>query len=213
MAATRTGGRILPTLDDLDPGHYTRHRDDPSALVRGLIIVVFATLLAAAGGFLWAWIGVTPPEVYEVDLERFVRHSVIYGSLIQVGMWAMWVVITWLFLRHIFFIDDATLPALFRTMGFAFAPMAIQILMFVAVLEFPIGMVAIATTLACSVLAVRAATRATPAQAVYATAAGFAVFALALGILGNWDSDLAPGIFSIDPTSSSISMKSRLTLD
>jgi len=61
----------------------------------------------------------------------------------------------------------------------------------------------------CSVLAVRAASGASPGQALMATMAGFAVFALVLGILGNSDTDLAPGIFALDPNAISV----RLQLD
>jgi hypothetical protein len=92
-------------------------------------------------------------------------------------------------------------------MGFAFAPMAFQILLVFPVMEFPIGLFAVGATAAGSVLAVRSVSGASPGQALVSTLAGFLIFVLFLGILGNSDTDLAPGIFSLDPNAISVSLE------
>jgi len=132
---------------------------------------------------------------------------VVLGSLLQVAMWVVWVGVTRFWLTQIYMVRDVPLPSLLRTMGFAFAPMALQFFIFLPVIEFPLGIIAVAGTVGCTVLAVRAASGATPGQALIATMAGFVFFALALGMLGNSDTDLAPGIFALDPNAVSVSLK------
>jgi hypothetical protein len=189
------------------PDAYEDLRDDPAMTVYAVGVVVVATLLAAIGGFLWVRFAASPPPIFETDTSRFLTRSVLLGSLFQVGLWFAWVGMTWFFLRQIYLLPDVPLAALVRTMGFAFAPMGLQILIAFPVLEFPIGMIAIAGTVACSVAAVRAASGATLGQSLISTMAGFLIFALALGILGNSDSDLAPGIFALDPNAISVGLR------
>ena len=199
--------RRLIGAASFDPNAYEDLRDDPAATVYAVGVVIVATLLAAMGGLLWARFAASPPQIFDVDITRFFQRSVLLGSLLQIAFWFAWVVMTWFFLRQVFLIQDVTLPSLVRTMGFAFAPMAIQVLMVIAVLEFPIGIIAIGATVGCSVLAVRAASGATPGQALIATVVGFAIFTFGLGLLGNSDSDLAPGIFALDPNAISVGLK------
>jgi hypothetical protein len=206
MTLNRTGRRVAAAVS-LSPDAYEELRDDASATVYAVAIVVLATLLAAIGGLLWARIAAAPPEIFDVDVARFFQRSVIVGSIAQVALWFAWVAVTYVVLRYVFLVPDVEPQALVRTMGFAFAPMAIQILLVFPVLEFSIGLIAIGATVGCSVLAVRAASGATPGQALMATVAGFALFALALGFLGTSDSDLAPGIFALDPNSISVGLQ------
>lgn len=195
------------SVASFDPGAYDELRDDPAATVYAVGVVVVATALAAIGGLLWAMIAAAPPPIFDVDITRFVQRSVVLGSVAQVGFWFAWVWVTWWFLRGAFGVEGLTPFHLMRTMGFAFAPMGFQLLLVFPVLEFPVGMIAIGATVGCSVLAVRAASGATAGQAVLATVVGFAIFALGLGILGTSDSDMAPGIFALDPNSISLGLK------
>ena len=195
------------SVASFDPGAYDELRDDPAATVYAVGVVVVATALAAIGGLLWAMIAAAPPPIFEVNVPRFILRSVVLGSLLQVGLWLAWVWMAYVFLRAVFFVADISLIRLVRTMGFAFAPMALQVLLVFPVLEFPIGLIALGATVGGSVLAVRAASGATPGQALVATVAGFAIFALGLGILGTSDTDLAPGIFALDPNAISVNLK------
>lgn len=197
-------GRRMVGAASFNPDAYEDLRDNPAATVYAVGVVILSTLLAALGGFLWARFAASPPPIFDVDIRHFLRNSVLFGSVFQVALWFVWVGLTWFFLRQIFFVTDVTFQALVRTMGFAFVPMAFQILIVFPVLEFPVGMFAVGATAACSVLAVRAASGASPGQALISTLAGFFIFVLALGMLGNSDTDLAPGIFALDPNAISV---------
>ena len=208
MTSYQAGRQLLRTAS-FNPDAYDNLRDDPSATAYAVGVVVVATLLAALGGLLWAAIAAAPPEIFDVDIGHFIQRSVLLGSVLQVALWFGWVGMTWFVLTNVFLLRDVTPQSLLRTMGFAFVPMALQILLVFPVIEFPVGLIALGGTVGCSVLAVRAASGASPGQALMATMAGFAVFALVLGILGNSDTDLAPGIFALDPNAISV----RLQLD
>jgi hypothetical protein len=203
----KEASRRTISVASFNPDAYEDLRDNRSATIAALGVVVVATLLAAIGGLLWARFAAETPEIYVVDIERFLVRSVIVGSLLQIFFWLVWVWLTWFFLKQIYLVADVDLPALVRTMGFAFVPMAIQIFLVFPVLEFPIGLFALGATAACSVLAVRAASGVSQGQALVATMCGFLVFVIALGLLGNSDTDLAPGIFALDPNSISVGLR------
>jgi hypothetical protein len=168
-----------------------------------------ATVLQALGGVLWGQFAASPPPVFQVDLRHLVLYSAVFGSLIQIAVWGGWVAITWFWLRYILYVEDVQWQRLVRTMGFAFAPMGVQLLLVFPVLEFPVGLFAVGATIAGSVLAVRAASGASPGQAVFATLMGAFLFVLVLGVLGNSDTDLAPGIFALDPNAISVRLELR----
>jgi hypothetical protein len=102
-------------------------------------VVVIATVLSAIGGFLWAAIAASPPPALDVDIGHYLRNAVVFGSVLQVAVWFGWVGMTWFYLRNIYLLRGVQFLPLVRTMGFAFAPMAIQILLLFPVLEFPIA--------------------------------------------------------------------------
>lgn len=206
MTINQAGRRLLSAAA-FDPDAYDTVRDDPAATAYAIGIVVVASIAAGLGGLLWAMIAATPPQIFRVDLRYLTLHSLVIGSIAQVGLWLVWVAITHRALQSLMLVRDASFTGLIRTMGFAFAPMALQIFIFFPVLEFPIGIIAIAAMFGCSVLAVRSASGATPGQALLATLFGFIVFAFALGFLGTSDSDNAPGIWALDPNSLSIRLK------
>lgn len=172
-----------------------------------LAVVIAATALSALGGLIWAAFAATPPPIFTVDLPRFLVRSILLGSLVQITFWFVWMTVTWLFLRHVFLLRAARWRELVRVCGYAFAPMALQVLMLVQVLEFPVGMIAVAATFGVTLSAVSAVSHAGFARAFVATLAGFMVFTVALGVLGNDDWDLAPGIFALNPNGASLGVK------
>ena len=176
-------------------------------LAGALAVVVLATALSALGGLLWAAFAAQPPPIFTVDIPRFIQRSVLLGSLLQIGLWLVWVTVTWLFLRHVFLLRVARWRELLRVCGYAFAPMALQVFMPVQVLEFPIGMIAVAGTFGCTLHAVSAVSQTSFARAFFATLAGFTIFTVALGVLGNDDWDLAPGIFALNPNGASLGVE------
>ena len=157
-------------------------------------MVVVPTVLAGLGSWLW-WFN----EVDYKNGEVFLK-SLILGGIFQVGLWYLWVYIAAMVLSRGF--GSATdMNQMARTMGLAFAPMALSLLVVVSILAVPFGVVAVGLTLVLSNVAISATTTADARQVTIANAMGFLVFAVVLGILSNVSEvgglggGLAPGIF------------------
>jgi hypothetical protein len=134
----------------------------------------------------------------EKNFEAFFK-TFILGGIFMAALWLLWVYISAMILSRVFG-AGADMNRMIRTTGLAFAPMAISLLVVISVLAVPFGVIAVATTLLLTNAAIQATTDAQPHQVVIANLAGFAVFALVLGILANigqiYDrGGLAPGIF------------------
>lgn len=181
----RIGRLDLTVFDDV--------RDDETATLPALVVVVAASFLAGLGSWLW-WVFQDIPDKGEVFLRSF-----ILGSILQVGVWLLWVYVTYSLLARTFGAVGSA-QQLVRTMGFAFAPMAVSFLVLISVLSIPFGVISIGATLLLSNIAIQRTTSARPEQVALANFAGFAVFAIIMGILANLEEvrglgGLAPGIF------------------
>jgi hypothetical protein len=184
----------------LDAESYEELRTTPADTLAAATVVLAASYLAGFGGLIWTF---TAAE-YADHLRFFVR-SFLLGSAIQALTFLLWVAIATLVLERVFRVP-ARFPELLRVMGFAFAPIALQIAIFIPVLDQPIGIIALAATFYCSAYAIQVSTMATAGQAFCATLLGFSAFCLILGILGNGTLDLAPGLFALDPNSLSVGL-------
>ena len=160
------------------------------------VLAVVAVASFAAGFGTWLW-GVVEdvPDKGDVFLK-----STILGSILQIVAWFLWVyVIAMVVSRGYGGSGDPMRLA--RTMGLAFAPMAITILMVISILAVPFAVLAVGITLLLTHAAIVSATDAEPQQALLANLAGFLAFALVLGILSNIGEvggvlgGFAPGIF------------------
>ncbi|MBI2761408.1 MAG: YIP1 family protein [Chloroflexi bacterium] len=196
------GGNLRGALA-LDRETYEHIADKPSALVGALGCVIVATALAGLGGLLWtAWGGHPANFTIEPDADRFLRRSVLYGGAIQLGMWVAWVSATWLYLWSY---GERVAPArLARVMGYAFAPMGLQLFIGPPGLEFAAAAVAVGYTIAAMLVGVQTAAGTTSLRALVSVMAGFALFAVTLSLLGNGNTDLAPGFFALDPVVQSV---------
>jgi len=187
----------------LDEQAYQELRATPAETVPAIVVVVVAGLLAGLGGFIWTFV-----SAEQVDHTRFLLRSLLLGSVLQTGAFFLWTAITARILQRIFALHT-TYSQLVRVMGYAFAPVGLQLFIFPPALDQPIGIIALAVTLYTTAFAVQACSRAMPAQAFTSCLAGFAVFCILLGILGNGDWDLAPGIFALDPNAFSVGLDLR----
>lgn len=186
----------LGRLVRLDLTVFDDVKEDVGATVPALAVVLVASLVAGLGSWLWWVLGDTPGKNGEAFLKTF-----LLGGIFQALLWVLWVYIAAMLLSR-FFGASADLNQMMRTMGLAFAPMVIAILMVIDVLAVPFGVIAIAATLLLSNAAIQATTDAEPRQVILANVAGFAVFAIVLGILANvaqiyGRAGLAPGLFFI----------------
>jgi hypothetical protein len=181
----------LRRLAMLDTTVFDEVRGDKNSTIPAICVAVLATLSAGLGGWLW-WLFADFGSSGKVFVE-----SVILGSILSVILWGVWVAITYVMLTQVFR-ARADVNELVRVMGFATAPLALTILMFIPGLDFGIGLAATGLFFATTVLAVQSATDAPAGKALVATAAGFAVWAIFLGLFTTKSHSWAPGFFVID---------------
>jgi len=188
----------LGRLIRLDLTVFDDVKDEAAATVPALAVVVAASLLAGLGSWLW-WIFEIdfPAGADEKNFEVFWK-TFILGGIFMAALWVLWVYIVAMLLSRVFG-AGADMNRLMRTMGLAFAPMAISFLVVIGMLAVPLGAFAIATTLLLTNVAIQATTDAEPQQVIVSNLAGFLVFAIVLGILANVSQiydigGLAPGI-------------------
>jgi hypothetical protein len=181
----------------LDTTVFDEVRMDRTATVPAIVVVIGSILLFGIGGWLW-W-------VFNTDLEGsslpgagdILLRSTIIGTILGVLFWAAWVGITYVMLSQIFR-ARVDLNDLIRVMGFAAAPLALGVLMFIPVLEFPIALTAIGLTLGTSVLAAQAVTDAPAGKVLAAVTAGFLLWAIMLALFVGERNAYAPGFFIFD---------------
>jgi hypothetical protein len=179
-------------LATLDTTVFDEVRGDASSTVPAVAVAVVGTLLFGAGGWLW-WVIADLPDSGEIFFE-----SLILGGLFSVGLWIAWMAIVYVMLTQVFR-ARADFQELLRVMGFAAAPLALGVLMFIPAIEFGIALTVVALFFGTTVLAVQAATDAAPGQVLVANAAGFLVWSVVLGLLvSGGDNVLGPGIFVFD---------------
>jgi hypothetical protein len=186
-------GNWLLRLAKLDLTVFDDVKDDVSATVPTLTVAVVASFLSGLGSWLW-WTFEDFPDAGEVFFKSF-----LIGSILQVGVWFLWVYVTAMILSRGLGVA-ADLNRLLRTMALAFAPMAIAVLMLISFFTIPFGVIAVAATFGLTFVAIQAATDAEPQQVMLANIVGFVVFAVSLGILANVSEvydigGLAPGLF------------------
>jgi branched-subunit amino acid transport protein AzlD len=192
-------GSWLARLARLDLTVFDDVKDEAAATAPALAVMVVASFAAGLGSWLW-WITLDFHGVSQKNGEAFLK-TFILGGILQAALWLLWVYIAAMLLSRIFG-ARADLNRMIRTMGLAFAPMVITILMVIDVLAVPFAIIALGATLLLSNAAMQAATDAEPRQVILSNLAGFLVFAIALGLLGNVAQihdlgGIAPGIFFV----------------
>ncbi len=182
----------LMRLARLDTTVFDEVRLDPGATVPAVIVVVVATLLAGVGGWLW-W---TMTQSYGDGGKVFIQ-SLILGSVFSIALWVAWLLIVYVLLTQVFR-AQADIQQLVRVMGLAAAPLALSVLMFIPVLDFGIGLASLALFFGLTTIAVRSATNASEGVVLVCNFAGFAVWAIVLGLLVTSSNYFAPGFFLMD---------------
>lgn len=186
----------LRRLARLDTSAFTEMRDDPAALTPALLVAGVAILLMALGGWLW-WQIEFRDTPFADGGDLFLR-SVVVGTILGVVLWVVWVWVTSVILARRFK-RQARWGALLRPLGPALAPLALGLFMFLDALADPlrlaIGIAAVVAAALATQIALQECTDATPGEVFVANLAGFAVWALALSLLGRGTLNLAPGIW------------------
>ena len=176
-------------------------RSDRSATPIAVLVVLGASVVAGIGTLIWA---LQHDEFGGIDMMEVLLKAVIIGSVVQTAVWFAWVYITYMLAVRVFG-SAANFGELTRVMGFAFAPVALSVLIAIAPLAVPFGLLAFGLTLMLTTAAVERAAEIEPRQAMLSTLGGFAVFLMFMGAFANvmevaTFGGLAPGIlfFSLD---------------
>jgi hypothetical protein len=192
----------LGRLVRLDLTVFEEIRSHPSATTGAIGIVFGSGILAGIGSWLWAvqWRGIEATEVF--------IKSLVIGSILQTLVWFIWVYIVFMVLVRAYG-ARTDFAELTRTMGFAFCPMALSVLVGVPNFTVPFGVISITGTALLTFVATQSASGGDARQALVANFAGFSVFAVVMGVLANIGEveqigggarigGIAPGLFFFD---------------
>ncbi len=170
----------------MDLNVFDEIRSDPSATIGAVSVVLGASILAGFGSWLWAiqWRGVEASEV-------FVR-SLVLGSIFQTLAWFIWVYLVFQILARAYG-ARSDFYELIRTMGFAFAPVGLSILVAITAFSVPFGVVSLAGAVLLTHFAIDAASNAERQQVLVANFVGFLTFAVVMGVLANILEATSPG--------------------
>jgi len=181
----------LMRLVRLDTSVFDEVRLDASATIPSVAVAVVATFLAGLGGWLW-WAFADFGDKGKIFMQSF-----ILGSIFAIALWVVWLLIVYVLLTQVFR-AQADIQQLARTMGMAAAPLALSVLMFIPVLDFGIGLASLALFFGLTTFAIQSSTSASAGQVLVCNAAGFAIWAIVLGLLVTKDNFFAPGFFLMD---------------
>ena len=188
----QTVGSWLGRIFRLDFSAFAEIRANPSATSAAVVVVLGASLFAGLGSWLWSL------QSFVDNTDAFVR-SFLLGSLIQTVVWFSWVYVAYIVLTWGYGARQ-DFGELTRAMGFAFAPVAFSLLVFIGALAVPIGLISFAITILFTNAAIQQVSDADLNEATVANIAGFSTFAIVMGGCANiFEADsiggLAPGIF------------------
>lgn len=186
----------LRRLAMLDTTVFDEVRTDRDSTVPALIVAISATVVAALGGWLW-WVFDAEPVLGTPSGGELFIQSVIVGSIVSVLLWSVWLAIAYVVLTQVFR-AHADLNELVRVMGFAAAPLALMLLMFIPGIDFGVGLAALVLFFGANLIGVQTVTDADAGRVLIATATGFAVWAIVLGLLVSSNNAFAPGFFVLD---------------
>lgn len=183
----------LGRLVRLDLTVFEEVRSDPSATPGAIVVVFLASVLAGVGSFVWA----VQTEGVD-DSEVFVK-SLVIGSVLQTLAWFIWVYLVFQVLARAYGARTDFFE-LIRSMGFAFAPVAMSVLVAITAFAVPFGVASLAGATLFSHFAIQSSSSAEPRQVLIANFVGFLSFAVVMGVLANITEvntvgGLAPGLF------------------
>ncbi len=194
---SKAGSWVARTLR-ADFSVFEEVRADPSVTIAAIAAVLGASLLAGVGSWLWA------AQHEFIDSGKVFLESTLAGSIVQTAAWFLWVYLVYQVLVRGYG-ARVEFAELVRVMGFAFTPVALNILVAVTSLAVPFGIIAFSMAVLFTNIAIQQAVEVDAREATLANLTGFAAFAIAMGVLANvWEVDalggLAPGVlfFALD---------------
>lgn len=180
----------------LDFTAFDEIRAEPAATMASLFVVLGASVFAGVGSWLWA---IQHDEFRSVQgLEVFVK-SLVLGSVIQSGVWLLWVYLVYQVLARGYAARMEFLE-LMRAMALGFSPVALSILVGITNLAVPFGVISFAIAVLYTNVAIQQTAAVEVREATLANLTGFGAFAVIMGVFANIAEvgtfgGLAPGIF------------------
>ena len=162
----------------LDLNVFDEIRSSPSATTGAVTVVFGASIMAGIGSWLWAveWRAIEGTEVF--------IKSLVLGSILQTLVWFVWVYLVFQVLARAYG-ARTDFYELIRTMGFAFAPVGLSILVAIPNFTVPFGIFSLVSTVLLTHFAIQSSSSAEQRQVLIANLAGFAVFVVVMGVLAN----------------------------
>ncbi|MEK7247304.1 MAG: YIP1 family protein [Chloroflexota bacterium] len=204
-APPRSGGYAnlsawLSRLARLDFTVFEEVRGEHTATTGAIIIVVAASVLAGLGSWVWA----IQQDFDGLGTGSVFLKTLVAGTIVQLFVWLIWVYLAYVLTARVF-AANVTFQELMRTMGLAFAPVALSVFVAIAPLAVPFGVLSLGITFLFTNIAVEQASGLDTREATLANLGGFAVFLIFMGVAANIAEagtfgGLAPGIlfFSLD---------------
>src|SRR5712692_3779221 len=182
MRSQRT---TLPTLSGwlgrvlrLDFSAFGEIRQERSATTPAIFVVLGSSLLAGLGSWLWAL------QFPGIDHVEVLVKSFLLGSIIQTGAWFLWVYLVYQVLARGYHLS-LDFAGLTRVMGFAFAPVALSVLVAIQSLAVPFGLISFGMAILFTNVAIQTASDAEVRESMLANLTGFASFAIVMGVCAN----------------------------
>jgi len=114
----------LGRLVRLDYTVFEELRSNSSATPTAILIVLATGVIAGFGTWLWA---LQHDNFTGVDVMEVLLKAVVIGSVVQLAVWFAWVYITYMLAARVFG-SVVRFGELTRGLGFAFAPVAVAVL-------------------------------------------------------------------------------------
>jgi len=175
-------------------------RGERTATASAVLIVLGASITAGVGSWIWSM----QHDYSGLDTAEVFVKTVLAGGLIQTGVFFVWVYITYVVLARAFG-SQVVFADLVRTVGLAFAPMALSLFVGLAPLAVPFGVFSLGFMLLTTTAAVEQTAGVSEREAMVANLAGFGTFLVFMGAFANVAEagsfgGLAPGLlfFSMD---------------
>ena len=165
----------LQRLALLDTSVFEEVRDEERDLGSAMMVAGLACLLAGFGAWLhWEVADFTPGNAFV--------NAFLLGSLFLAASYGATALLIYVLMVQFFHVQ-VDLLAIVRTMGYAAAPLALSVGMFIPVLYPVFALMPLALLLVAMIYAVQAATGAEPVQVVAACLVGFGMMVLVLGVV------------------------------
>jgi Double zinc ribbon len=184
--------RRFQRIFKFDASVYAELRSDPQATTFSLVAAALGMFAFGLGGFLWTAIE------WDGSGEMFWKSALI-GTLIGLAFWAIGLVVSVGVLAYAFR-QTVRFDEMLRVAGAATATLSVGFFMLIPGIGFGVALLAVVFWVMATVFAMQSAFGIEQRQAVAASLAGFAVWAVILPLIVSKDNPIGPGIFLFDWT-------------